>query len=288
MTAKIFLAAWIAAGAVAPAQAAVVAAESVYADIARQIAGPGTEVTAILKNPAGDPHMFEPSPSMARAVAAARIVIDNGIGYDPWMDRLLAASHTTGQAHIEIAGLLNRHPGDNPHLWYDPAAMPALTRAFAQALMAASPGDQAALDERSAKTLASLAALQARIDVLRQKFAGTQVSATEPVFGPMLSALGLVDRHARFELSVMNGTEPRAGDVASIEDDLRAHRIRALITNAQATDSEAARLAEVARAENIPLVPITETLPPGKSYQQWIGDELSLLEAALSPVPPTQ
>ena len=270
----------------APAQAEIVAAESVYADIARQVAGPSVPVAAILRNPSGDPHQFEPTPSVAREVADAAIVIENGIGYDSWIDRLAARGRS--QRRIVISDLLHRRPGDNPHLWYDPAAMPALVRELAQDLGAASPADRPAVSARAGATLASLARLQAHILVLRQKFAGSPVAATEPVFGPMLGALGLVDHHARFELAVMNGTEPRAGDVAAIEDDLRAHRIRALITNAQSTDTEAMRLAGVARAENIPLVAITETLPPGKTYQEWIFAELAALESALSPAVATQ
>ncbi len=264
------------------ARAQIVAAESAYADIARQVAGPGISVTSILKNPATDPHLFEASPAVARAVAGARIVIENGIGYDPWIDHLLAASHSAGQIRIVVADLLHRRPGDNPHLWYDPAAMPALARALSDDLIRAYPAQDGALAARRDAVLASLQTLQTRIGALRQTFAGVPVAATEPVFGPMITALGLIDRHARFELSVMNGTEPRAGDIASIEDDLRAHRIRALITNAQATDSEAMRLAGLAHAQHIPLVAITETLPPSMSYQQWIGSELAVLEAALS------
>jgi len=264
------------------ARAQIVAAESAYADIARQVAGPGLSVIAILKNPATDPHLFEASPSVARDVAEARIVIENGIGYDPWIGHLVAASHTAGQTQIVVAALLHRRPGDNPHLWYDPAAMPALARALAGDLMRCDPARASDIAGRRDATLASLAALQTRIDRLRQANAGVAVTATEPVFGPMIKALGLTDRHARFELSVMNGTEPRAGDVAGIEDDLRAHRIHALITNAQTTDTEAMRLAGLARAEHIALVAITETLPPGLSYQQWIGAELTALEAALS------
>ncbi len=288
MAQTFLLALLLAAAPWAVANADVVAAESVYADIARQVAGPTMPVSAILRNPAGDPHQYEPSPSVARAVAGAAIVIENGIGYDSWIDRLPADTKNPNQHRIVVADLLHRQPGDNPHLWYDPSAMPVLVRALTQDLASNAPADRAAITSRADAALASLAILQARILVLRQKLAGLPVAATEPVFGPMLAALGLVDHHARFELAVMNGTEPRAGDVASIEDDLRAHRIRALITNAQATDTEAARLAGVARAEGIPLVAITETLPPGKTYQEWISAELTALETALVPTLATQ
>jgi zinc/manganese transport system substrate-binding protein len=264
------------------APASVVAAESAYADIARQIAGPDATVTAILLNPATDPHAYEPSPSAARAVADAGIVIENGIGYDSWMDRLLAASAAPARQVISVADLLHRHDGDNAHLWYDPRAMPLLARSLADALIRKDPAARGQVTARCAGVLASFAALQARIDRLRVRFAGAQVAATEPVLGPMIAALGLHDRHGRFEVSVMNGTEPRAGDVASMEDDLRAHRVRALIVNAQASDPAAARLAGVARAEAIPVVAVSETLPAGSTYQHWIEGTLSALQTALA------
>ncbi len=264
------------------APASVVAAESAYADIARQIAGPDATVSAILQNPAADPHAYEPSPSAARAVAGAGIVIENGIGYDGWMDRLLAASSAPHRQVIVVADLLGRHNGDNAHLWYDPQTMPRLARSLADALIRQDPATKSQVAVRCQHVLASLAALQAYIDRLRARFAGADVAATEPVLGPMVAALGLHDRHGRFEISVMNGTEPRAGDVASMEDDLRARRIRVLIVNAQASDPAAARLAELARAENIPVVAVSETLPAGKTYQQWVGAELAALETALA------
>lgn len=260
----------------------IVAAESAYADIARQVAGPGAVVTAVLVNPATDPHLFEPTPSTARAVAGASLIIQNGIGYDPWMARLIAASSIPPARVIDIAGLLGRQPGNNPHLWYDPATMPALARALADRLGAADPADAPGLAARRDRVLGELSALQRRIDDLRRRFSGRAVAATEPVFGLMAAALGLADRHAHFETAVMNGTEPAAGDVAAMQDDLRAHRIGALITNRQASDPAVVRLLAIARQSGVPIVQITETLPPGKTYQGWIGDELTALQAALA------
>jgi zinc/manganese transport system substrate-binding protein len=281
MGAAVFISAFLALGASTAPPGPIVCAESAYANIAAQLAGPDAKVTAILRNPAADPHMFEPTPSAARLVADARIVILNGIGYDPWMDRLIAASHAPGQIVINVAGLLNRHVGDNDHLWYDPAAMPALTKALCGAIASAELAQQL----RCAAMQASLAALDQRIAALRRAFRGMDVAATEPVLGPLLSALGLVDHHAGFERAVMNGTEPRAGDVASFEDDLRAGHIRALIVNAQASSPQAERLRAIARAQGVPEVAVSETLPAGQTYQQWIGAELTALQAALAASP---
>jgi zinc/manganese transport system substrate-binding protein len=259
----------------------IVAAEAAYADIAAQLAGPAARVSAILRNPSADPHSYEPTPSAARLVAGARIVIVNGIGYDPWMDRLIAAAHAPDQTVITVADLLHRRPGDNAHLWYDPAAMPALAASLCATWAYGSPASA----RRCAETQASLASIAERVATLRRRFAGAEVAATEPVLGPLLAALGLVDRHAGFERAVMNGAEPRATDIAALEDAVRTRRIRLLVVNAQATSPQAERLENLARTHAVPVVPVTETLPPGENYQQWIGGELTALGEALAPPP---
>jgi zinc/manganese transport system substrate-binding protein len=270
-----------AAGGTAPQ---IVAAERAYADIAAQVAGPDAHVSAILGNPTLDPHDFEPTAATARAVAGARIIIANGLGYDAWMDRLVAGAGGAPEMII-VGGLLHRHDGDNPHLWYDPAAAPALVGALAAALARADPSHQTAYAARAKTALASLADLQARIRALRARVTGRPVAATEPAFGLMQAALGLRDTHTRFELSQMNGTEPRASDVAAIQDDLRAHQVQVLFTNAQAAGPATAQLISLAQSSGVPVVAVGETLPPGQSYQMWIGAALDRTAAALGVSP---
>ena len=103
----------------------VVAAENFYGDIARQLAGPEARVTSILSNPDEDPHLFEASPSVARAVSAARILIYNGADYDPWMVKLLSAARSKDRQVVVVADLVHARSGDNPHLWYAPANVAA-------------------------------------------------------------------------------------------------------------------------------------------------------------------
>src|SRR5208282_1688483 len=112
----------------------IVAAENFYGDLATQIGGPEVHVTSILSNPDQDPHLFEASPSVARALSAARIVVYNGIDYDPWMAKLLGAARSAERQTIVVADLIGRKTGDNPHIWYDPATMLACARALAAAL----------------------------------------------------------------------------------------------------------------------------------------------------------
>ena len=263
----------------------IVAAENFYGGIAQQIAGPGWTVTSILSNPDQDPHLFEASPAVARAVSAASIVVENGVGYDPWMDKLLSASPRSGRATIVAGDLLGRKPGDNPHIWYDPACMPAFARALTLRLDARDPAHRAEYDARLAAFLKTLTALTAKVAALAAQFKDVPVTATEPVFGWMAQAIGLDMHDPGFQLSVMNDTEPSASDVAAMETDLRQHRVRVLFYNSQASDTAATRVVNIAKAAHIPVVGVTETEPSGRSYVAWMVAQLDATEKALAAKP---
>ena len=268
-----------------PARAAprlhILAAENFYGSIAAAIAGPQAEVSCVLNNPNQDPHDFEASPAIAREVASADLVLVNGLDYDPWMDRLLAASPRPGRAVIRVADLLHAAPGGNPHIWYDPSTMPAVAEAVTARLAAWDPTDDVLFQQREKSLLARLQQISATVAHLKQAFAGTPVTATEPIFDLMASAVGFTMRNERFQWAVMNGTEPRAGDVAKMEDDLRHRRVRILFTNAQVTDAATTRLVEIARHSAIPVIGVTETMPPGEDYTGWMLDQLAAVRAAL-------
>jgi len=275
--AALSVAAWPCSGRAAPR---IVAAERAYADIAAQVAGPDAPVTALLTNPTLDPHEFEPTPSVARKLADATITIANGLGYDSWMDRLQAAT-PPGSVHLVVGDLLHRQAGENPHLWYDPAAMPALVDALAHALSSADPAHAIGYASRARSVQASLTALCDRVALLRRLTLHLPVGATEPVFGPMEAALGMNDRFGRFELAQMNGTEPRASDVAALQDNLRSRRLRMLFMNAQSTGPGPTQLVAIARSAHVPVVAVAENLPQGQSYQAWIGATLDAVASAL-------
>ena len=276
-----FLAAALAAGGACAEPVKIVAAENFYGDIARQIGGADVAVTSILSNPEQDPHLFEISPSVGRSVAAAAIVVYNGIDYDPWMAKLLRASHAGRRKVLIVADLLGRKPGDNPHVWYDPASMPALAKSLAEMLAADNPARRQAYGERLALFLASMQALDRKVAGLRRRLAGTPVTATEPIFGYMFEALGMPVRNRSFQLAVMNDTEPTAGEMAAFENDLRRHQVKLLVYNSQAASPIAARMERIARGSQIPVVGASETEPPGKNYQAWMSDELDAIDRAL-------
>ena len=242
----------------------VVAAENFYGNVAQQIGGDRVSVVSILHNPDQDPHLFEVSPAVIRQVAAAQIVVYNGAGYDPWIEQILSATAKPGRVAIVAADLMHRKSGDNPHLWYDPATMPAVARALATALSAADPPHKDDYAARLKTFLASLAPLDAKIAAIRDKYAGAVVTATEPVFGNMAQALNLTMANERFQLAVMNDTEPSARDIAAFERDLKDRKVRVLFYNKQAPTKLVQHLIELARAAKIPVVGITETAPAGR------------------------
>jgi zinc/manganese transport system substrate-binding protein len=266
----------------AGSQIAVVAAENFYGDIARQIGGDRVTVVSIMSSPDQDPHLFETTPGIVRQLANAEIVILNGANYDPWMDKLLAAVPRPQRTVINAAQLTGRKPGDNPHLWYDPATMPVIATVLADAFAKADSAHASEYAARLKATLASLMRITQRVAQLKTKHAGATVTATEPVFGLMAEALGLAMRNQRFQLAMMNDTEPSARDVAAFESDLKERKVRALIYNSQVSEKLTERLRDLAGKAKVPVVGITETMPANVSFQDWVLGELDALDKALS------
>jgi zinc/manganese transport system substrate-binding protein len=275
----------IAAGQAAPAadgKLGVVAAENFYGDIARQVGGDRVVVVSILNNPDQDPHLFETTPGIVRQIANAQIVILNGANYDPWMDMLLAAAPRPGRLVINVAALTARKPGDNPHLWYDPATMARVARALEADFAKADKAHAADYAARLNTTLASLARIGERVAQIKAKHAGKPVTATEPVFGPMADALGLIMRNQRFQLAMMNDAEPSARDLAAFENDLKQHQVKVLLYNKQVSEKLTERLLDIAKAAKVPVVGVTETQPGNLSFQDWMLGELDALDKALT------
>jgi zinc/manganese transport system substrate-binding protein len=270
--------------AVAPALAdpvKIVAAENFYGDVAGQIGGDAVAVTSILTNPDQDPHLFEASAETAKALADAKIVIVNGVDYDPWMEKLLGAHKAPGRKEIVVAQLVGRKAGDNPHLWYEPDYVKAAAKALVADLDAIDPANKADYDKGEAQFLDSLKPLDAKIADMRKKYAGQPVIASEPVFGYQAGLIGLKVYGEKFALAVMNNAEPTASEVAAFENDLKGHKVKAMLYNAQASEPAVARLVQMAKDNGIPVVGVSETEPTDSTYQKWMLGQLDALDAAL-------
>jgi zinc/manganese transport system substrate-binding protein len=268
--------------AAAPARLKVVAAENFYGDIVGQLAGDHVSITNILSDPTVDPHEYETNAWDAAAVANARLVIQNGLGYDTFIDHLVAASPNPQRKLIVVADLTGHHSGDNPHLWYDPATIPEVARAVVQYLTQVDPEGASSYWDRYRAFQVTLRPLAEKVAALRARYAGAPVAVTEPVFNYMAQAIGLdVLTPEAFQKAIEDGEDPPAAAVARMQDQLRSHRVRVLLYNTQAVSPITTRVQQLATQAGVPVVGVSETEPPGKSYQQWMLGQLDALAAAL-------
>jgi zinc/manganese transport system substrate-binding protein len=262
----------------------VVAAENVYGDIARQIGGDHIAVTSILSNPSADPHLFEPGTANGLAVANAKVVIANGVGYDSFIDRLERASPQPTRRVVVVADVLDVHGRDaNPHLWYDVPRLPRVSAAIAAVLEGADPEHASTYRAGLLRFDASLAPLDQEVARLRRAYAGQPVAYTEPVPGYLLQAAGLVNlAPVAFTRAIEDGSEPPPAAVAEMMQLFSAHQVRVLLYNDQTVSPITIRVRTAARAAGIPVVGVSETLPPHRSFQTWQLGQAKALEAALS------
>jgi zinc/manganese transport system substrate-binding protein len=262
----------------------VVAAENVYGNVASQIGGPHVSVTSILTNPNADPHLFEPTSSSGLAVADAKVVLQNGLGYDAFMTRLEDAAPSKSRVVVTMADVLGLHGKNaNPHLWYDVPQFDHVAGAIGAALARADPSHAGTYHRGVRRFERSLEPLRGEVATIRGRFGGAPVAYTEPVPGYLVSAAGLRNLAPdSFTRPIEEGTEPSPSAVSAMNTLIAQHRIRALLYNRQAVSPITAQLQAAARGAGIPVVAVTETLPPDLTVQQWLLAQARALATALA------
>ena len=257
----------------ASAATQIVAAENFYGGVAATGAGEDASVTSIMSNPNQDPHEFQTDAATAKAVAEADLVIYSGIGYDDWMEKLLAVPGKESRTVIKVAELIGAKDGDNPHIWYNPETMPALVAKLAEVLT--KPEAVAAFTQEMKPLLDEIAAL-------KPKTTGMKVTATEPVFGYMATALGMDMLNYEYQLATMNDTDPSFQQTADFENSLKSKTAKVLFYNNQVTDPSTQQMQSIAKASGVPIVGVSETQPPdAASYVEWMLSQLRELAAML-------
>ncbi len=262
----------------------IVAAEATWGSIAGQLGGGRVAVRSVIADPGIDPHAYEPSVGDAIAFAEARLAVVNGIGYDRWAGRLLGAQTGGPRRVLDVGRLTGLGLGDNPHQWYSPASVVRVSDAVTALLDRLDPAGRAYYAARRIFFLrVALAPYFAELAVIRRRYAGAAVGASESVFAPLAAALGLrVRTPAAFTRAVAEGTGVAAGDLQRAEADAREHRITVWVYNRQNATPEVQRVTDAARAAGVPVVTVTETLDPaGTSFQAWQVAQLRALAAAL-------
>jgi zinc/manganese transport system substrate-binding protein len=262
----------------------VVVAENFWGSIAEQLGGQEVQVTSIVDNPAADPHDYEPTSADAQALASAQMAIVNGIGYDEWASKLLAASPDSSRVELSVGDLLGLENGANPHQWYSPAAVHAVVEAIVADYEAALPGKKLYFQQQKARFEgAGLAEYDRLIARIKSRYDGTPVGASESIFEPLAPALGLrLLTPKGFLDSIAEGTEPTPAEKASTDEQIADRQIELWVYNSQNATPDVKRLNEAAEAAGIPIATVTETMTPaGASFEQWMSRELEGIASAL-------
>ncbi len=262
----------------------VVAGESFWGSIATQLGGSKVEVQSVVSDPNADPHEYQSGTGDARAVADADLVVLNGVGYDDWGQKLLAAGSSRHRQVLDVGRLLGRKAGDNPHFWYDPAAVVKVADAVTARYESIDATDASYFVQRRSDFTTALKPYLDEIAAIKQRYSGTAIGATESVFGYMAAALGLDLISPRaFMDAVSQGNDPPVSAVATFHDQVAGNRIKVLVYNVQTATAVTTNLKALAAAHLIPTVGVSETLrPPGITFQDWQVAQLRNLEGALS------
>jgi zinc/manganese transport system substrate-binding protein len=262
-----------------------IGAENEYANVLSQIGGRYVHVSSILNNPNTDPHTFEASPQVAQEVSGAQLIVQNGVGYDTFMNKIESASPDPKRKVIIVQNLLGL-PDDtpNPHLWYSPKTMPAAARAMAADLSALLPAHKAFFQANLVKFDKSLTPWLNAIAAFKARYPNTPVATTEPVADYMLQAAGTDNLTPfTFQADIMNGVDPSPEDIALENGFFTQHKVKVFCYNQQVVDSLTTSIRQTALKAGVPVVGVYETMPtPGYDYQSWMLAEVNALQKAVA------
>jgi zinc/manganese transport system substrate-binding protein len=274
-----------ASGAPATGTITVVAAENFWGSIAGQLGGDHVTVTSVITNPDTDPHAYEPTPADSRIFATARYVIVNGIGYDSWATRLIAANPAAARVVRTVGDLVGVRAGGNPHRWYSPDDVRTVIDTITEDYQRIDPGHAAYFASRKQQfETGALSQYMSLIATIKAKYAGTPIGASESVVTPLADGLGLTMLTPETFLdAISEGSEPSSADLATIDKQIQTKQIRIYIDNSQNSTPDVQAQVALAHAAGIPVTSVTETLTPANAtFQDWQVTQLRAIQAALA------
>lgn len=261
----------------------VVAAESFWGSLAAQLGGDRVRVTSLVHTPGADPHDYEPTASDARAMATAKLAIVNGVGYDPWAQKLIDANPAGGRVVLNAGNLVGASDGGNPHRWYSPPDVQRVIDAITASYKRLAPADAGYFDSRRSVLESRFGGYRALIASIRERHAGVPVGASESVFQPLAAGLGLrLVTPTGFMNAVSEGADPSASDRSTVDRQISSRQIRLWVYNSQNATPDVKRLTDEARSAGVPVVTVSETPEPASaSFQDWQVRQLRQIERAL-------
>ncbi|MCW8380687.1 metal ABC transporter substrate-binding protein [Streptomyces justiciae] len=264
----------------------VVASTNVYGDIARQIGAGKVDVTSIIDDPSQDPHSYEANTQNQLALSKAKVVIENGGGYDDFIDKMLDSGGNSSAELInavKISGKTAPKGGElNEHVWYDFPTVAKIADSIAAGLAKADPANAATFTKNAETFKSRLQPLEAKEAQIKKAHGGEAVAITEPVPLYMIEASGLVNRTPQeFSEAIEESDDVSPKTLQSTLALFTAKQVKALVYNEQTSGPQTEKVEQASKTAGIPVVPVTETLPKGKDYLGWMTDNVDALANAL-------
>lgn len=277
----------------------VVASTDVYGQIAEEIGGDLVDVTSIVTSAAQDPHSFEATAKDQLTVSKADVIIENGGGYDAFVDALIDASGTDAPV-ITAATFSDAWPDDedeaevddhghthvegfNEHVWYDPHTIELVAGAIADELASLQPDGADTFQANAEAFTSEIAGLESSLAEIEASHAGQKVFVTEPVPVYLVVAAGLENATPdAFSEAVEEGQDVPPATLLESLTLLRDGGIGVVIVNAQTGGAETTQITAEADALGIPVISFSETLPEGQTYLSWMQANIEALAGALA------
>ena len=250
-----------------------------YGEVAKAVLGNRGQVKSIINQPNIDPHDFEPTTQTGKTVAATNIAIANGLGYDDWMTKLVKNGQKI--TYIRVGNdLMHQKNGANPHIWYNPAAMPKLAKALAKEYGQLQPKHKHYFEQNAKRYISSLTPINDEIAKIKKNadhLSHKSVYVSEPVFDNALTATGFTVQNPAFEKAIENNLDPSPQTIQKMQNGIKNHEIAFFVYNQQVDSKTVNNLVKLAQANHIPVLPVTETLPKGKTYKTWMLEQYQQL-----------
>ncbi len=261
----------------------VIAVENQYGSLVSRLGGRGVRFKSIMTNPDADPHEFQTNFQVVRDYQAAQLMIENGLGYDDWSDKILETLAPKPKV-VNAGDVLGLKAGDNPHVWYDPDSVDRVCQAITAALKDLNPAGSEYFEARAKDYAGRLAPYHEAVARIRKRFAGTPVGSTESIFVPMARATGLdLISPPGLMNAVSEDANPSVQDVALFQGQIREKKIKVLVYNNQTSGILTSQLREMADKAGVPVVGVSETLTPvDATFEDWQISQLKALEDALA------
>lgn len=254
----------------------IVTSVDFYGEVAKAVVGKYGSVTSVINNPAIDPHDYEPTTDVGKTVAKANLVLENGAGYDSWMDKVVKANGK-GIKLVSAAKVVGVKDGENEHIWYKPTAMPKIATALAQQLGKVDPQHKKAYVANAKAYVKTLQPLMTLIDQLKANSNDAKVAVSEPVFNNALSYMGYRVANEHFANAIEEGTDPSPADIREMKALFKDKKIAFFVLNTQVDSKTVTNMADDAKKAGIPILRVTETLPKGKTYTSWMTSQYNAL-----------